>query len=134
MVSQTASILCDKPEPICSTSVAIAGTGHALPKDVISNRVLQEESGLSDEWIVSRTGIHERRRARPSESASSLGAEAALNALTEADLDAKHVDLIICTTISQDLPMPATACLIQARIGAQNAVCFDIAAACSGFL
>lgn len=135
MLSQTASILYDgKTEPVRSTFVAIAGSGHALPEEVISNRVLAELSGLSDEWIVSRTGIHERRRARAGESASKLGAEAALKALANAELDAREVDLIICTTISPDLPMPATACLIQARIEAGNAACFDVAAGCAGFL
>jgi 3-oxoacyl-[acyl-carrier-protein] synthase-3 len=134
MQSKTALMLDESSEPRRSTRVAIAGTGHALPEEVISNQFLGECSGVSNEWIVSRTGIHERRRARAGESAMTLGAEAALKALAKAGLDPRDVDLIICTTVSPDLPMPSTACLIQARIGADNAACFDISAACSGFL
>lgn len=114
--------------------IGIAGTGCALPDDVITNAQLQKSAGLSDEWILARTGIRERRQADKNESASTLGAKAALKALESANLNAGKIDLIICTTISPDLPMPATACLIQALIGAGNAVCFDLSAACSGFL
>ena len=115
-------------------SIGIAGTGCALPDDVITNACLQKSAGLSDEWILARTGIRERRRANKNESASTLGAKAALNALDSANVSAGQIDLIICTTISPDMPMPATACLIQSLIGASNAVCFDLSAACSGFL
>jgi 3-oxoacyl-[acyl-carrier-protein] synthase-3 len=114
--------------------IGIIGTGHALPDEVITNACLQECAGLSDEWILARTGIRERRRAGEDETASTLGARAALNALEMANLAAADVDLIVCTTISPDVPMPATACLIQALIGAKKAVCFDLSAACSGFL
>jgi 3-oxoacyl-[acyl-carrier-protein] synthase-3 len=134
MKFQTASMFANKAQFSCAKSVAIAGTGHALPEEVVTNQLLGERSGLADEWIVSRTGIHERRRARSGESASTLGAEAALKALASANLDPDDIDLIVCTTISPDVPMPATACLIQARIGAGRAACFDVAAACSGFL
>lgn len=115
-------------------SIGLTGTGCALPDDVITNACLHKSAGLSDEWILARTGIRERRRAGGDESASTLGAKAALNALESANVAAEQIDLIICTTISPDLPMPATACLIQAVIGAGNAVCFDLSAACSGFL
>lgn len=115
-------------------SIGIAGTGCALPDDVITNAQLQKSAGLSDGWILARTGIRERRRADKNESASTLGAKAALNALESANVVAGQIDLIICTTISPDMPMPATACLIQSLIGASNAVCFDLSAACSGFL
>ena len=114
-------------------SIGIVGTGCALPDDVITNAQLQESAGLSDDWILARTGIRERRRAGKDESASTLGAKAALNALESANLPPVEIDLIVCTTISPDMPMPATACLIQAAIGAKNAVCFDLSAACSGF-
>jgi 3-oxoacyl-[acyl-carrier-protein] synthase III len=115
-------------------SVAISGTGRALPDEIITNACLQKSAGLSDEWILARTGIRERRRAGECESASGLGARAAIEALQSANLAAEEIDLIVCTTISPDVPMPSTACLIQALIGAEKAVCFDLSAACSGFL
>lgn len=116
------------------SAVAIAGTGHFLPAEVIDNSFFEKSLGLSDEWIVERTGIRQRRRASSHESASTLGAMAAMKALDNADMLAGEVDLLVCTTVSPDYPLPATACLIQAELGAANAVCFDISAACSGFL
>lgn len=115
-------------------SIGIVGTGRALPDEVITNSQLHKSAGLSNEWILARTDIQERRRADKNESASTLGAKAALNALKSANLAAGEIDLIVCTTISPDVPMPATACLIQALIGAGDAVCFDLSAACSGVL
>jgi 3-oxoacyl-[acyl-carrier-protein] synthase-3 len=115
-------------------SVGITGTGHALPDQIITNAFFQESAGLSDEWIRARTGIRERRRVGVNETASGLGAQAAGKALESANLKAEEIDLIVCTTISPDMPMPSTACFIQALIGAKNAVCFDLSAACSGFL
>lgn len=114
-------------------SIGIIGTGHALPDEIITNACLQESAGLSDEWILTRTGILERRRASENETASTLGAKAAVNALENAGLSADEIDLIACTTISPDVPMPATACLIQALTGAKNTACFDLSAACSVF-
>jgi 3-oxoacyl-[acyl-carrier-protein] synthase-3 len=115
-------------------AVTISGTGSALPDEIITNAYLHECAGLTDDWILTRTGIRERRRATENETASTLGAKAALKTLESAALSAGEIDLIICTTISPDVPMPSTACLIQEIIGAKNAVCFDLAAACSGFL
>ncbi len=115
-------------------SVGITGTGHALPGEIITNAFFQESVGLSDEWILARTGIRERRRAGTNETASTLGSKAARKALESANLKAEDIDLIICTTISPDMPMPSTACFIQTLIGAKKAVCFDLSAACSGFL
>lgn len=112
----------------------IIGTGHALPADIISNADLENAAGLTDEWITTRTGIKERRRANKHESASTLGASAATLALQDANLNADEIDLIICTTISPDKPLPSTACLIQNILGANRAACFDLAAACSGFI
>jgi 3-oxoacyl-[acyl-carrier-protein] synthase-3 len=117
-----------------AVSVGVAGIAHALPEEIITNAFFQESAGLSDEWILARTGIRERRRGGANETASTLGAQAARKALDSANLEAEEIDLIICTTISPDVPMPATACFIQALIGARNAVCFDLSAACSGFL
>jgi 3-oxoacyl-[acyl-carrier-protein] synthase-3 len=119
---------------VTACNVRLIGTGHALPDQVITNAWLEETVGISNEWIVARTGIRERRRSAENESSSTLGTKAALKALKSASLDASEVDLIVCTTISPDMPMPSTACLIQALIGAGRAVCFDLSAACSGFL
>ena len=115
-------------------SVGMTGTGHSLPAKIITNDFFQKSLGLSDEWILARTGIQERRQVGINETASALGGQAAHKALASAKLKAEEIDLVICTTISPDLPMPSTACLIQALIGAKNAVCFDLSAACSGFL
>lgn len=117
-----------------AVSVGIVGTGHALPDRIIPNSFFQDAANLSDEWILARTGIRERRRGGETDTASTLGAEAALKALESAKARADEIDLIVCTTISPDMPMPATACLIQALVGARHAVCFDLSAACSGFL
>ena len=119
---------------INSLNVGITGTGHALPSTIITNNYLQEINGISDEWITTRTGIRERRRAAKHESASTLGATAANRALENANLNAAEIDLIICTTISPDKPLPSTACLIQDILDANGAACFDLAAACSGFI
>jgi 3-oxoacyl-[acyl-carrier-protein] synthase-3 len=88
----------------------------------------------SDEWIVERTGIRERRIAGPDDTAASLGAEAARMALRTAGIDARDLDLVICATITPDNMFPATASLIQDAIGARNAGAFDVNAACSGFI
>jgi 3-oxoacyl-[acyl-carrier-protein] synthase-3 len=88
----------------------------------------------SDEWITSRTGIKERRIAAPAEATSDLGTKAALKAMEEAEITADQIDLIICATVSPDTFFPSTACYIQKNLGAKNAVCFDISAACAGFL
>jgi len=112
----------------------IIGTGHILPEEIIGNAHLQEINGASDEWITRRTGIKERRRAASGESASTLGALAARQALQKAERKADEIDLIICTTISPDKPLPSTACLIQQIIGANQAACFDLQAACTGFI
>jgi len=88
----------------------------------------------SDDWIVTRTGIRERRVARTDQAASDLCYEAAINALQSSGTDAKELDGIIVGTISGDMPFPATACLVQDLLGASNAAAFDLSAACSGFV
>jgi 3-oxoacyl-[acyl-carrier-protein] synthase-3 len=88
----------------------------------------------SDEWITTRTGIKERRQAGPHQTTSSLSIQAARQALEMAGLTAKDLDLIICSTISPDMPLPATAAFIQSGLGAPSCCAFDLAAACSGFL
>ena len=115
-------------------SVSIIGTGSYLPSKVLSNADLEKMVDTTGEWITSRTGIRERRIAGPEEYTSHLGAAAAHQALESAGISAAEVDLLICATITPDMLFPCTACLIQEKIGASKAVCFDIEAACSGFL
>lgn len=116
-------------------SVRILGTGSFLPPKVLSNSDLQE-MGLdtTDEWIVQRTGISERRIAEPEVAASDLGYEASLKALDVAGLTAKDLDLIIFATITPDTCCPAGANWLQGKLDAPQAVTFDISAACSGFI
>jgi 3-oxoacyl-[acyl-carrier-protein] synthase III len=112
----------------------ILGTGSALPEKVITNHDLEKMVETSDNWIISRTGIRERRQAAPNETTSSLSVQAARRALAMAGISAQDLDLIICSTISPDMPLPATAALIQRELGAGSCCAFDLAAACSGFL
>ena len=115
-------------------TVSIIGTGSYLPEKVLSNRDLEKMVETSDEWIVSRTGISERRIAAEGEHTSDLAAKAALNALENAGITAEEIDLILVATVTPDMFFPSTACFVQAKIGAKNAACFDLSAACSGFL
>src|SRR5436190_1923582 len=112
----------------------ILGTGVALPEKVITNAELEKLVDTSDQWITERTGIKERRQAGPNETTSSLSIEAARKALDMAGLTPLQLDLIICSTISPDMPLPSTAAFIQRGLGAPACCAFDLAAACSGFL
>jgi 3-oxoacyl-[acyl-carrier-protein] synthase III len=112
----------------------IAGTGSYVPERILSNADLEKIVDTTDEWIVSRTGIRERRIAAEGQATSHLAAEAAKRALEQANIDPTTVDLIIVATISPDTYFPATACYVQSILGAKGAVAFDISAACSGFL
>ena len=112
----------------------VLGTGSALPEKVISNADLEKLVDTSDEWIRSRTGISERRQAAPHETTSTLSVRASRQALERAEIRATDLDLIICSTISPDMPLPSTAALIQRELGATGCCAFDLAAACSGFL
>lgn len=114
--------------------VGIAGMGSYVPEKIVTNFDLAQKLETSDEWIVSRTGIRERRIAAPEQAASDLGLEAARRALADANLGADSLDLIIVATSSPDKFFPATACLIQDRLGAVNAGAFDLTAVCSGFV
>ncbi len=115
-------------------SVSIVGTGSYLPKKVLTNADLVRMVDTTDEWITSRTGIRERRIAATDECTSDLGAEAVRRALENADVPSSKVDLILCATITPDMHFPCTAALIQHKIGAPHIACFDIEAACSGFI
>lgn len=114
--------------------VTIAGTGSYLPQKVLTNEDLSKLVDTSDEWIVTRTGIKERRIAAEGEATSHLGTKAAEKALDQAELSAEEVELIIVATITPDTLTPATACYVQQQLGSDKAVAFDISAACSGFL
>ena len=112
---------------------AITGWGMAVPERVLSNADLEKMVETSDEWIVSRTGIRERRIVGPEDSATSLGGAAAKQALERAGLTAEELDLIVVATCTPDQFLVSQACLIQAEIGG-NAGAFDLGAACSGFV
>jgi len=114
--------------------VGIVGLGKYLPKKILTNADLEKMVETSDEWITTRTGIKQRRLVSSKEATSDLAIKAAKKALTEANLDAAQLDLIIVATITPDMQFPSTACLVQSAIGAKRAVCFDVAAACSGFV
>ncbi|MEI8235100.1 MAG: beta-ketoacyl-ACP synthase III [Verrucomicrobiota bacterium] len=115
-------------------TVSIIGTGSYVPEKVLTNAALEKLVDTSDEWIVTRTGIKERRIAAAGESTSDLAAKAALAAMEKAGVSAEEIDMIIIGTVTPDMAFPNTACLVQKQIGAKNAICFDLSAACSGFL
>ena len=116
-------------------SIKIIGTGSYVPTKVLANKDLQD-MGLdtTDEWIVKRTGISERRVADPDVAASDLALEASKKALEMAGLNAEDLDLIIMGTITPDTCCPAGANWLEGKLGAHRAVSFDITAACSGFV
>ena len=112
----------------------IAGTGSYLPSHVVTNADLERLVETSDEWIRTRTGIRERRKAAEGETTGDLGFHAAVAALESAGVAASELDLIIVGTTTPDLIFPSTACLIQHRLGANGCAAFDVNAACSGFV
>jgi 3-oxoacyl-[acyl-carrier-protein] synthase-3 len=114
--------------------VAIVGTGSYVPERVLTNADLEKMVETTDEWIMSRTGIRERRIAKSDEASSDMAAKAAQAALDKAGIRAEDVDLIIVATITPDMVFPNTACFVQSHIGAKNAFCFDLEAACTGFV
>jgi len=114
-------------------STTIVGWGKAVPKNVRSNAEIASMVDTTDEWIFSRTGIRERRIATEGETTFTLGRDAAERALTRARISAADVDMVIVATLTPEMPMPATASLIQDAIGASRAGAFDLNAACAGF-
>jgi 3-oxoacyl-[acyl-carrier-protein] synthase III len=112
----------------------ITGTGCAVPCQVRTNFDLEKMVDTTDEWIVARTGIRERRIAAEGEYTSTFATAAALKAMEAAGVTADEIDLIIVGTLTPDFPFPATACLVQQNLQAKNAACFDLSAACSGFI
>jgi 3-oxoacyl-[acyl-carrier-protein] synthase-3 len=115
-------------------SSRIAGLGRYVPRTVLTNADLERMVDTTDEWITVRTGIKERRVAAPEEATSDLALEAAREALERAGLEALDLDLILVGTASPDMIFPATACLVQERLGAKRAGAVDISAACSSFV
>jgi 3-oxoacyl-[acyl-carrier-protein] synthase III len=113
---------------------AITGLGTAVPARVVPNAEFEKYLDTSDQWIVERTGIRERRIASPEESLAGLCQEASLRALAMAGLSAEEVDMIVLGTVTPDRRLPSTACDLQALLGAKHATAFDIAAACPGWI
>lgn len=113
--------------------VGILAVSHYAPERVVTNKDLESKLDTTDEWIKSRTGISERRIAADSETSSTLGAQAARQALQLAGLEASELDLVIAATMTPDTILPAVACRIQAAIGAKNSGAFDVSIACSGY-
>ncbi len=113
---------------------AIVGTGSSVPDKVLTNADFEKTIDTSDEWIVQRTGIRERRVIGDGETGATLGLAAAKAALEDAGVAPTDLDLIICATISPDLPFPGNSCLIQQGLGATDVPAFDLSAACSGFV
>jgi 3-oxoacyl-[acyl-carrier-protein] synthase-3 len=112
----------------------VTGTGSALPTRRVSNEELAQEVDTSDEWIVERTGIRFRHIAGPEETTATLAADAAKAAIAAAGLSAQDIDLIVLATATPDQTFPATATKVQAMLGINDCVAFDVAAVCSGFL
>ncbi|MFV5783189.1 beta-ketoacyl-ACP synthase III [Pediococcus acidilactici] len=114
-------------------NVELLSTGKYLPKKIVTNNDLEKIVDTSDEWIQQRTGIKQRRISQ-TENTSDLAAKAAQQAIMRANIDVRKIDLIIVSTMTPDSNMPSTACIVQNKIGADNAFCFDVSAACSGFV
>jgi len=115
-------------------SAHITGTGSSLPDRVMTNQDLEKLVDTSDEWIVTRTGIRERRIAGEDERLSTFAVRASRSALEMAGVPASEIDMIICATVTPDMPIPATACYIQQQLGAPRCAAFDMQAGCSGFI
>ncbi len=112
----------------------IIGTGSYLPKKVLTNQDLEKMVETSDEWIVTRTGMKERRIAAEGEFTSDMGVEAARKAIAAAGINAEEIDLILVATLTPDYIFPSTACLLQTRLNIKNAAAMDVQAACSGYI
>ncbi len=117
-----------------SLGVAISGLEYYLPKEVITNADLATLVNTSDDWIVARTGIHQRHRAATTEATSDLAVHASRGALDRAGILPTDLDMILIATATPDSPVPAVSCIIQEELGAHNAAAMDIGAGCSGFL
>ena len=120
-----------KAQPFSSV---INGVGSYVPTNVVDNFELSKKVDTSDEWITTRTGIRARRIASKEEATSDIALQAAKAALVDSNLKPQDIDLVIIATITPDMAFPSTACLLQDKLGIPKVACFDIEAACSGFL
>jgi 3-oxoacyl-[acyl-carrier-protein] synthase-3 len=121
-------------DPIGVRPAGILGLGCYVPERVLTNSDLEQMVDTSDEWIVTRTGISERRIAAKDEATSDLATAAAQRALEDAGISGQDIDLVIVATVTPDHAFPATASIVQERIGARGAAAFDLGAGCSGFI
>lgn len=112
----------------------IVGTGHSYPEGILTNADLEKIVETSDDWITTRTGIKQRRKAARGEYTSMFAVRAAKQAIERAGLEPTDIDLLLCATVSPDQILPSTGCIIQAELGAHKAAAMDVVAACSGFL
>ncbi len=114
--------------------VGIIGTGSYVPERILTNKELEVMVETNDEWIVTRTGIKERRLASAEQTTTDLATEAARRAIANAGLLPEDIDLIVVATITPESTFPSTACKLQERLGMKKAAAFDLSAACSGFI
>src|SRR3954470_6819731 len=119
---------------MANSRAGILGTGHSYPEGILTNADLEKMVETSDDWITTRTGIKQRRKAAPHEYTSMFAVRAARQAIERARLDPSDIDLLLCATVTPDQILPSTGCIVQAELGANNAAAMDIVAACSGFL
>lgn len=117
-----------------TVAAGIVGTGSYVPDTVLTNEYFEERLDTNNEWIVTRTGIRERRIVRPDVATSDIATYAAEKALEDAKMNPEDIDMIIVATVTPDMSFPSTACLVQKNLGAFKAAAFDISAACSGFI
>jgi 3-oxoacyl-[acyl-carrier-protein] synthase III len=121
-------------EPTVPRRAAITAVASYVPQHILTNADLAKRLDTSDDWIVTRTGIRERRQGAPGETTSMMGAEATRRLMTVRGLSPDDIDAVIVATATPDMIFPATACLIQDQLGLRRAWGFDLSAACSGFL
>jgi 3-oxoacyl-[acyl-carrier-protein] synthase III len=119
---------------MANVNAGILGTGHSYPEGILTNADLEKMVDTSDEWITTRTGIKQRRKAAPGEYTSLFAVRAGRQAIERAKIDPLEIDLLLCATVTPDQILPSTGCIIQTELGAHKAAAMDIVAACSGFL
>ena len=112
----------------------VTGVGSFVPENVLTNADFEKMVETTDEWIVSRTGIRERHILPKGQATSDMALEAAKKALEVAKVDPEEIEIVVCGTFTPDYVFPSTACMLQSKLGLKNAGCFDLAAACSGFV
>jgi 3-oxoacyl-[acyl-carrier-protein] synthase-3 len=134
MPEPAADLVATGSEPGRRAGAEIAGLGVALPETVVSNAAVAERLGIDEDWILSRTGVRERRLAAPGETLSDYAAAAGARALAAAGTEAADLDLVLVATVTNDELTPSAAPQVAAELGADRAGAFDIGAACSGFV